>query len=88
MKILVIGPHETRARGGMSGVIQGIHKSELLNQAFEIDVFPSYIDGSLPVRVLYSVYRYLFFLLCWRGYDLFHIHVAERCCASASICER
>ncbi len=78
MKILVIGPHETRARGGMSGVIQGIHKSELLNQAFEIDVFPSYIDGSLPVRVLYSVYRYLFFLLCWRGYDLFHIHVAER----------
>lgn len=78
MKVLVIGPHETRARGGMSAVIQEIHKSELLNRAFEIDIFPSYIDGSLAVRVLYSAYRYLCFLLCWRKYDLFHIHVAER----------
>lgn len=78
MKILEIGPSETRSRGGMAEVIRGIRKSDVLGGAFEIDSFPSYIDGSLPVRLLYSLYGYLRFLTCYGKYDLFHIHTAER----------
>lgn len=78
MKVLEIGPSETRARGGMSEVIRGIRESEVLGREFEMDSFPSYIDGSLPVRLLYSVCGCLRFLTCWRKYDLFHIHTAER----------
>ncbi len=78
MKILEIGPSETRSRGGMAEVIRGIRKSRILEQEFEIDSFSSYIDGSLPVRLLYSIYGYLRFLTCYRKYDLFHIHAAER----------
>ena len=78
MRILQIGPSETRARGGMSQVIRGIRESEVLGQEFEIHSFASYIDGNLPTRLLYSVYGYIRFLLCWKKYDLFHIHTAER----------
>lgn len=78
MRILEIGPSETRARGGMSEVIRGIRESEVLSREFEIESFPSYIDGSLPVRLAYSVYGYLRFLTRCRKYDLFHIHTAER----------
>lgn len=78
MKILEIGPSETRSRGGIAEVIRGIRESEVLGGAFEIDSFPSYIDGSLPVRLLYSLYGYLRFLTCYGKYDLFHIHTAER----------
>lgn len=78
MKILEIGPSETRSRGGMAEVIRGIRESEVLGGTFEIDSFPSYIDGSLPVRLLYSLYGYLRFLTCYGKYDLFHIHTAER----------
>ena len=78
MRILEIGPSETKARGGMSEVIRGIRESGVLGREFEIDSFPSYIDGSLPVRLFYSLYGYLRFLTCYRKYDLFHIHTAER----------
>lgn len=78
MKILQIGPSETRSRGGMAAVIRGIRESRTLDSEFEIESFPSYIDGSLPVRLLYSGYGYLRFLLCYKKYDLFHIHTAER----------
>ena len=43
-----------------------------------IDSFPSYIDGSLIVRLLYSAYGYLRFLRYSKQYDLFHIHTAEK----------
>ncbi len=78
MKVLVIGPHETKARGGMSAVIRGIRESKELNREFEIDIFPSYIDGNLAVRLLYSAFAYLRFLPRCGQYDLFHIHTAER----------
>ena len=75
-RVLVIGPSDTRSRGGMATVIRGIRESRMLNEAYDITIFPSYIDGSLPVRLLYSVYGYLRFLCGYRSYDLFHIHVA------------
>lgn len=78
MKVLVIGPSVTRAPGGMAVVIRGIRESELLNSEFEIDIFPSYVDGNLALRLGYSVFGYFRFLLCYRKYDLFHINTAEK----------
>lgn len=78
MKILVIGPSETRARGGMSAVIREIRESELLKTEFEIDTFASYIDGCLIVRLLYTVWGCLRFVFRSHRYDLFHLHTAER----------
>lgn len=78
MKILVIGPSTTGSRGGMAAVIRGIEESEALDREFSIDIFPSFVDGSFPLRLLYSAWAYLRFLLRFRSYDLFHIHVATR----------
>lgn len=78
MKVLVIGPSVKKALGGMAVVIRGIRESELLNSEFEIDIFPSYIDGNLALRLWYSVYGYIRFLFCYRKYDLFHINTAEK----------
>ncbi len=78
MRILEIGPSETRSRGGMAEVIRDIRESEVLGRSFEIDSFPSYINGILPVRLLYTLYGCLRFLTCCRKYDLFHIHMSER----------
>ena len=77
MKILVVGPSGTRSRGGMATVINGIQGSAVLNGRYDIDIFESYIDGSLPVRLLYSLYAFLKFLFIYRKYDLFHIHTAS-----------
>lgn len=78
MKVLVIGPSMTRALGGMAVVIRGIQESELLNREFDIDIFPSYIDGNLILRIWYSVFGYIRFLLRYKKYDLFHINTAEK----------
>lgn len=76
MKILVIGPSDTKSRGGMAAVIHDIRNSKVLNKSHDIDIFPSYIDGNLAVRLLYSIFGYLKFLTLYEKYDLFHIHVA------------
>lgn len=77
MKILVIGPSDTKSRGGMATVINGIRNSKVLNDKFDIDIFPSYIDGNIVVRLLYSIYGYVKFLAIYKKYDLFHIHTAS-----------
>lgn len=77
MKVLVIGPSDIKSKGGMATVISDIGKSEYLNDRFEITIFPSYIDGNIIVRLIYSAYAYLRFLTIYKKYDLFHIHVAS-----------
>lgn len=77
MKILVIGPSDTKSRGGMAVVIHDIRNSKVLNKSYDIDIFPSYIDGNIAVRLLYSIFGYLKFLTLYKKYDLFHIHAAS-----------
>lgn len=77
MRILVIGPDTDRSKGGMAKAIQDIRYSRILNDRFDVDIFASYIDGSLPVRFLYSIYAYLRFLTIYKKYDLFHLHTAS-----------
>lgn len=78
IRVLVVGPSETGSCGGMAQVIRGIRESAGLSKEFNIDSFPSYIDGCLFVRLLYSAYAYIRFLFRVKNYDLFHLHVAER----------
>lgn len=77
MKILEIGPSDTKSRGGMATVINGIRNSRDLNARYQIDIFPSYIDGNFFLRLLYSSFAYVKFLFLYKKYDLFHIHTAS-----------
>ena len=76
-KVLVIGPSDTKSRGGMATVISGIRNSKILNKKYDIDIFPSYIDGNILTRIIYSIYAYIKFLFIYKKYDLFHIHNAS-----------
>ncbi len=76
-KLLIVGPSETKVPGGMATVIQGMHHSAVLSEAFEVSTFASCINGKLPVRLVYTALAYLKFLTCVSKYDVFHIHVAS-----------
>lgn len=77
MKILVIGPSPNNSKGGMATVIQEIKDDIKLSQKFDIDIFDSYIDGNIVSRLLFSIYAYAKFVMCYREYDLYHIHMAS-----------
>lgn len=77
MKVLVIGPSPTRSKGGMATVIREIQEDQILNSQLEIDVFESFMDGRLLVRLVFSVWRYILFLISKRDYDIYHIHAAS-----------
>jgi glycosyltransferase involved in cell wall biosynthesis len=77
MRILEIGPSPEKSKGGMATVIEGIIKDKNLNESFDIDAYPSYIDGNLVIRAVYSVFSIFRFFTVYKKYDLFHIHVAS-----------
>lgn len=76
MKIMVIGPSDTQSCGGMASVIHDIRVSDVLNRKYEIEIYPSFIDGSFIKRHLFELKAYLQFLPKIKDYDLFHIHMA------------
>ncbi len=76
-KLLIVGPSETGVPGGITTVLTGMRKSEALAQHFEVSVFASCTNGALPVRLAFTFFSYLKFLLCVRKYDVFHLHVAS-----------
>lgn len=77
MKILVLGPSPKKSKGGMATVIQEIKEDIDLNKKFDINILDSYIDGNIVIRLLFSIYAYLKFLLFYTKYDLYHIHMAS-----------
>ena len=76
MKILVIGPSDTRSKGGMATVISDMRNSEVIE--YDLDFHESYIDGSFLTRLLFSIYAFIRFLFIQNRYDAFHIHVASK----------
>ncbi len=76
-RLLVVGPSEAGVRGGITTVITNMRQSAALAEQFEVDVFASCTNGALPVRLAYTAFAYLKFLLCVRNYDVFHLHVAS-----------
>lgn len=77
MKVLIVGPSDIKSRGGMATVISGIRNSKILNEKYDIDIFPSYIDGNIVTRLIYCVFAYIRFLTIYKKYDLFHLHTAS-----------
>lgn len=77
MKVLVVGPSDTRSQGGMATVIGAMRESPVLNGENRLDFHASFVDGSKAKRLAWSVYGYLRFLTIYRKYDLFHIHTAS-----------
>lgn len=78
MKVLVVGPSTTKSKGGMATVISNISNSKELNKKYNIDIFPSYIDGNILIRILYSIISYLKYLIVLNSADIVHIHMASR----------
>lgn len=75
-RVLMIGPHPSRSFGGMSTVIQEILASEEIASSYSIDMWPSFIDGSLIRRAAYSLSKELLFRMSKKQYEVYHIHVA------------
>lgn len=76
-RVLMIGPSINRSKGGMATVINDIREDVELNQKYDIDFLPSYRDGNIIVRILYSFIAFIEFCLIYKRYDLFHIHMAS-----------
>lgn len=76
MRVLVVGPSDTRSRGGMATVIREMREDTGLTRRYEMGFHASYIDGNLLTRLLYSGWGYFRFLQIFDRYDLIHIHAA------------
>lgn len=77
MKVMLIGPSPYRAQGGMATVLNDILQNAELNRQYEIEMYESYIGGSLLKRVLFSFTAYCKFKCIFKTYDLFHVHMAS-----------
>ncbi len=79
MRVLVIGPSKEKSKGGMSTVIKEMSGDKNLTEAYQMDFYDSYIDGSKLKVMQYSLYAYLKFLISGKQkqYDIYHIHVAS-----------
>lgn len=75
-KVLTIGPSPSRSFGGMATVIGEILNSEEIASKYEIEMWPSFVDGPLLRRAAYSTLRELRFGIAKKPYDIYHIHVA------------
>ena len=76
-KVLVLGPSDTKSHGGVATMIAGIRNSNLLNDKYDITIFPTYIDGCFIKRYAYNVFAFVKFFFIYKNYDLFHIHTAS-----------
>ncbi|MEF2878598.1 MAG: glycosyltransferase family 4 protein [Blautia sp.] len=77
MKILLIGPNPQKFKGGMATVLEDIINDNSLNKKYEISMHSSCIKGNIVVKIIYSIIAYFKFLMIYKRYDLFHIHMAS-----------
>lgn len=79
MKILMVGPHKDKVKGGMSTVIRGYYNSALFNKCEFISI-STVIDGYKLIKVVCFIISYMkmLFHLLFNNIDIVHIHVASR----------
>lgn len=75
--LTIIGPDPYFSYGGMASIIKNILNSSYLSNEFNIEIFPSFIDGNLYKRIAYSVFREELFRLRTPQSDLYHIHICS-----------
>ncbi len=73
----MLGP-SPRSHGGMATVINSILKNASVSEDVEIEMWPTYMDGSLLRRVAYSSVREIAFHFTPHNYDIYHVHTASR----------
>ena len=77
-RILIVGPDMKKAKGGMAQVIAGVLEDEELSTKYDMHVFSSYKDGSLPFIIAYGVLRFIVFFFTVPFYDMVHIHMTVK----------
>lgn len=79
MRVLELGPSPFLSKGGMATVIKGILEDKKLNEEYEIYCHSTFVDGNIVKRLGYSFYALMrfVFILIFKKYDVFHIHVAS-----------
>ena len=76
LNVLLIGP-EPQAKGGIATVIRGMLDSDDLTKFVNLKMWPSYKNGPVIYRALYSGMRELAFRCSKRDYGIYHIHTAS-----------
>ena len=76
MKILVVGPSDRQARGGISSVIRGMREAALRNSKATLSFFSSFADGNKLYRVAYCLWKFILYICVVWKYDIVHIHMA------------
>lgn len=79
MKILMVGPHKDKVKGGMSTVIKGYYNSELVHQ-YDFISINTVIDGCKFMKLLCFIYSYIKMIFClvFTNIHIVHVHVASR----------
>lgn len=79
MKILMVGPHPEKVKGGMSTVIKSYYESQILNRN-KIIAINTVVDGIKikKLLILISSYIKMFGTLITQKIDIVHIHLASR----------
>lgn len=76
-RVLIVGPDPGRSHGGMATVITGLLDSELLCRQFDVECYPSFVDGSLAQRALFAARSEARFRSKVGVYDIYHIHICS-----------
>lgn len=79
MKILMVGPHKDKVKGGISTVIKGYYDSQLFNQ-YNLMLISTVIDGCKLFKLLWFIVSYfkMLIFLVFFNIDIVHIHIASR----------
>lgn len=80
MKVLAIGPSVTLSHGGIATVIGGIVAHYATgDEGIQVVPYASCLakDRPLPIKAGHALFAWLRLVLCYRGYDIYHIHMAS-----------
>ena len=76
MRVIVVGPSGPGTKGGISSVMGGMQADEWLTSKTDMAFYGSYYDGNLLLKILYGVWRILWFNFVVGRYDIVHIHMS------------
>jgi len=79
LKILMVGPHPYKVKGGMSTVIKNYYNSQLAKQSKIIPI-NTVVDGNKVTKLLCCLCSYIkmFMYLIFCNIHIVHVHVASR----------
>ena len=76
-RIQVIGPDPERSQGGMATVIRNQLNSAELSSRYDISMHPSFVDGPLIKRAVFSCSQEFAFMRQAHDFDVYHVHICS-----------